>query len=64
MGRGAGPQIQLEYRLDPIIALSAHALQGEREKAIGAGCDEFEAKPIDMSCLLEKMNRLLATGHR
>jgi len=48
----------------PIIALSAHALQGEREKAITAGCDEFEAKPIDMPSLLEKMDRLLAAGRR
>ena len=46
----------------PIIALSAHALQGERERAIGAGCDEFESKPVDMSCLLEKVNRLLTAG--
>jgi CheY-like chemotaxis protein len=46
----------------PIIALSAHALQGEREKAMAAGCDEFEAKPVEMSGLLEKINRLLGTG--
>jgi two-component system, cell cycle response regulator DivK len=48
----------------PIIALSAHALQGEREKAIAAGCDEFEAKPVDMPSLLEKIDRLLQAGRR
>jgi two-component system, cell cycle response regulator DivK len=48
----------------PIIALSAHALEGEREKALAAGCDEFEVKPVDIAGLLEKMNRLLAAGRR
>jgi two-component system, cell cycle response regulator DivK len=43
----------------PIIALSAHALDGEREKAIAAGCDEFEVKPVDLAALIEKMKRLL-----
>lgn len=44
----------------PIIALSAHALDGEREKALAAGCNEFETKPIDLTRLLEKVARLLA----
>ncbi len=44
----------------PIIALSAHALDGEREKALAAGCNEFETKPIDLARLLEKVSRLLA----
>ena len=43
----------------PIIALSAHALEGERDKALAAGCDEFETKPVDLPRLLEKMQRLL-----
>ncbi len=43
----------------PIIALSAHALEGERDKALAAGCDDFETKPVDLPRLLEKMQRLL-----
>ena len=41
----------------PIIALSAHALDGERERALAAGCDDFETKPVDLARLLEKMAR-------
>lgn len=44
----------------PIIALTAHAMVGERQRAIKAGCDEFDTKPIDMASLLEKMSRLLS----
>jgi CheY-like chemotaxis protein len=46
----------------PIIALSAHALEGERDKAMAAGCDEFESKPVDLQRLLEKLARLLPVG--
>ena len=46
----------------PVIALSAHALAGEREKAMAAGCDEFDTKPIDFVGLLNKMERLLDAG--
>jgi len=46
----------------PIIALSAHALDGERARALAAGCDDFETKPVDLARLLEKMQRLIAGG--
>ena len=44
----------------PIIALSAHALAGEREKALAAGCDEFDTKPIEFDRLLATLRRVLA----
>ena len=43
----------------PIIALSAHAMAGDRDKALAAGCDEFDTKPVDFPHLLEKMEVLL-----
>ena len=43
----------------PIIALSAHALAGSRERALAAGCDEFDTKPVEFERLLATMRRLL-----
>jgi two-component system cell cycle response regulator DivK len=47
----------------PIIALSAHALGGSRERALAAGCDEFDTKPIEFERLVATLRRLL-TDHK
>ena len=50
-----------DTRKIPIIALSAHALAGSREKALAAGCDEFDTKPIEFDRLVATVRRVLAT---
>jgi CheY-like chemotaxis protein len=48
-----------ETRGIPVIALSAHAMRGDLEKALGAGCDDFDTKPIDFARLLAKIEAAL-----
>ncbi len=51
-----------ETRDIPVIALSAHAMAGDREKALAAGCDDFDTKPVELKRLLEKIQALLPDG--
>jgi two-component system, cell cycle response regulator DivK len=46
----------------PVIALTAHAMVQDKEKALAAGCDDFDTKPVELPRLLEKINGLLRNG--
>jgi two-component system cell cycle response regulator DivK len=51
-----------ETRDIPVVALTSHAMVGEREKALAAGCDDFDTKPVELPRLLEKIRALLPKG--
>lgn len=51
-----------ETRSIPVIALTAHAMETDREKALQAGCDEYESKPVEFPRLLEKITAMLGSA--
>ena len=51
---------QPETRAIPVLALTAHAMAGERERALAAGCNDYDTKPVDFTRLLGKIETLLS----
>ena len=58
-GWEATRRIKVASKNVPIIALTAHAMAGDEQKAKEAGCDDYDTKPVELPRLLEKMERLL-----
>ena len=62
-GWGAAKKLKAEIATKsiPIIALTAHAMKGDRQKALNAGCDEYDTKPVDFDRLLGKIGKVTGT---
>ena len=58
-GWEATRRIKAQHPALPVIALTAHAMAGDEQKARAAGCDDYDTKPIELPRLLEKMEALL-----
>ena len=65
-GWSATRELKADTRLRhiPVIALTAHAMQGDREKALEAGCDDYETKPFDFPRLFQKIEMHLASRNK
>ena len=62
LGGGAADQDRPGDQRIPVIALTANAMAGDKEKAIAAGCDDFDTKPVELPRLLDKIRALAPAG--